>query len=643
MNKYSLSKLALLVGAMLSPGLSATQATQPPVVSLPAVSSAERSKPNVVFIVVDDLGWRDLGCYGSTFYETPHVDALADSAMRFTDAYAANPTCSPTRSSILTGQYPMRTGYTAPAGHQKGKHHHGIRTKEKPDVRAAGPTSLNYLAADYYTLGEAMKDAGYATAFLGKWHLGYAPSIPENNGFDHVVGGREHPGPPGTNPKRKFFPPWDADTLPKDVPADTHIDDYIAEQAVDYIAAHKDEPFFMCFWPYSVHAPFQSKPELIQKWQQRVDLDNPQHGATMAAMVEVMDTAVGEVLDALEANGVADNTIVIFTSDNGGNMYNNVDGTTATNNTPLRSGKGNNYEGGVRIPLIVRWPGVTEAGSVNESVISTVDHYPALLEMLGMAQRPEDHKDGVSYVPALQGELFDRGPTICDWSHHIYQTNNLPNTSIREGEWKLLRFWFDRSTTLTAGNADGSHRYELYQLSNDIGESRDLAAEYPERVDAMAKRLDAYYAETGSLQPRPNEAYNGRTLGVWVLDEDGGTGMVKRGNLVLQSKVDNYAASTRVIPWVVGEANFEFDARATGRSELAVQWKSRAQDSYDPATRQEVLQLGRDWQTYRVPMTFKATLNGMRLILPKAGSAVEIRNARVLTKTGTQMMGYQFH
>ena len=159
----------------------------------------------------------------------------------------------------------------------------------------------------------------------------------------------------------------------------------------------------------------------------------------------------------------------------------------------------------------------------------------------------------------------------------------------------------------------------------------------------MAKRLDAYYAETGSLQPRPNADYNGRTLGVWVLDEDGGTGMVKRGNLVLQSKVDNYAASTRVIPWVVGEANFEFDARATGRSELAVQWKSRAQDSYDPATRQEVLQLGRDWQTYRVPMTFKATLNGMRLILPKAGSAVEIRNARVLTKTGTQMMGYQFH
>ncbi|MGZ0656370.1 sulfatase [Coraliomargarita sp. W4R72] len=606
------------------------------IVAVLCVCAAQKSQPNVVFIVVDDLGWRDLGCYGSTFYETPNVDAFAQTAMRFTDAYAANPTCSPTRSSILTGQYPVRTGFTAPSGHQPGLLRHATRSTQKPDVRAAGPTSLNFLAAEYYTLGEAMKDAGYATAFLGKWHLGYAPSIPENNGFDYVVGGREHPGPPGMDNTRKFFPPWDADTLPKDVAPDTHIDDYIAEQAVNYIASHREEPFFMCFWPYSVHSPFQSKPELIEQWQQRVDLNNPQHDATMAAMVEVMDTAVGRVMDALEANGIADNTIVIFTSDNGGNMYNNVDGTTATNNAPLRSGKGNNYEGGVRVPLMIRWPGVTEAGSTNRSVISSVDHYPAILEMLRMSARPQDHKDGVSYVPALQGQTFDRGPTICDWTHHIYQTNNLPNTSVRMGEWKLLRFWFD--------NADGSHRYELYDLSNDIGESQDLAAAYPERVDVMAQQLDAYYAKTGALQPNPNKLYNGHTLGVWVIDAEGGSAMVQAGNLILKSTTVGFGASTRVVPWAQEAASFEFEARAlSGSCDLAVQWKSRAEDAYDASTRQEVVRVERDWQRYRVPLAYKSILNGLRMGLAQEDSEVEIREARVLTKTGTQMMGYTFH
>jgi len=420
-------------------------------------------KPNVVFILIDDLGWADLSCYGSTFYETPHIDRFASSGMRFTDAYAANPTCSPTRSSILTGQYPVRTGFTVPSGHVKGISRHEQRSKNLPDVRASSPSSVNFLSPDYYTLGEAFKDAGYSTAFLGKWHLGCAPHFPEENGFDFVVGGREHAGPPGKDGRRKFFPPWDADTLPDDVPPDTHIDDYLADRAVEYIGAHKNEPFFMCFWAYDVHAPIQSKPELVEKWRKKVDLNNPQHGPTMAAMIEVMDESVGRVLEALDRYGIADNTIVIFTSDNGGNMYDTADETTATNNDPLRSGKGNNYEGGVRIPLIVRWPGVTAPGSVNHSVVSTVDHYPALLEMSGLPLRPEDHIDGVSYVPALRGKPFDRGPTICDWSHHIPHTHNLPNTSIRIGEWKLLRFWFD--------NADGSDRYELYNLAGDIGEA----------------------------------------------------------------------------------------------------------------------------------------------------------------------------
>ncbi|QHI69951.1 sulfatase [Tichowtungia aerotolerans] len=600
--------------------------------SVNSFGSEVYSRPNVLFIVVDDLGWRDLGCYGSTFYESPHIDALASSSMLFTDAYAANPTCSPTRSSILTGQYPVRTGFTAPSGHQKGVHLHAPRAKHLPDVRAVSPSSVNFLSPDYYTLSEAFQDAGYSTAFLGKWHLGSAPHFPEEHGFEFVVGGREHAGPPGRDGTRKFFPPWSADTLPDDISPDTHIDDYLADRAVEYIDSHSHEPFFMCFWTYNVHAPIQSKPELVEKWRKKAGLNNPQHGPTMAAMIEVMDESVGRVLDALENNGIADNTIVIFTSDNGGNMYNTADGTAATNNEPLRSGKGNNYEGGVRIPLIVRWPGVTLPGSVSHSVVSTVDHYPALLEMVGLPLRPKDHIDGVSYVAALKGEPFEREALICDWSHHICQTHNLPNTSIREGNWKLLRFWFD--------NPDGSHRYELYNLADDIGESRDQSASFPERVQAMSEKLDAFYEQSGALKPLKNPAYNGRTIDVWGYDEKG-DGHVSESAMVLKAECPGFTVSTRCVPWAESCAVFEFEARSRNQASVNIQWKSRTEDQFD-ASRSRDVAVPENWKTFRVQMDYQSVLRGLRIVFEKPGDLLEIRNARMLSPDGTQMMSYEF-
>ena len=593
------------------------------------VSAAKQ--PNVLFIMADDLGWRDTACYGSTFYKTPNVDRLAATGMCFTDAYSANPLCSPTRSSILTGCYPARTGFTAASGHVRAHSDYKETFAAGPDERAAGPTSVNELSTDYFTLGKAMKKAGYATSFFGKWHMGYRPCIPENHGFETVVGGRADPGPPGPG---RYFPPWNNDTLQPNPPAGTHVDDYIGEKAAKWIAENKDHPFFMCFWMYDVHAPFQCKQELIDKWKKRVDPENPQHCPTMAAMVEMMDTTAGRILDALKKNGLDDNTIVIFTSDNGGNMYDVADGTTPTCNLPLRSGKGNNYEGGVRIPLIVRWPGHTAPGSVNPSVISTVDHYPSILEMTGQKLRPQDHKDGVSYVPALEGKPFDRGPTLCDFTHFVPATMNIPNTWVRSGDWKLLKFWFD--------GADQQTRYELYNLKDDIGETKNLATQYPEKVQAMAAVLDSYYKKTGVLKPNRNTAYKGRTVGVWSATGKGSLS-AKDGALVLEAAQPQFDTRTRVTPSLVNSAWIEFDARSGKGNIISVQWTSQSKPKFGVPERNVARALSKDWKTFRVKMDFPGRIKDVRFVLSNDGDVAELRNVRLLTPDGSVITKYEFY
>ncbi len=594
-----------------------------------AISLTAAEKPNVLFILVDDLGWRDTAVYGSTFFETPNIDALARSGMLFTDAYAANPLCSPTRASILTGQYPLRHGLTTASGHVPEIEQHKERFQGHEEIRGCGPSSLNYLDPKHFTLGKAMKAAGYATGFFGKWHMGTEPNYwPENHGFDYVKGGRAHPGPPGTNPARKFYPPWNCDTLAPYPSTDTHVDDFITDLAIDYMKQQKQagKPFFVCYWAYSVHAPFQSKPELIEKWKKKADPKNPQHSPTMAAMIEVLDTNVGRLTKFLKENGLDENTIVIFTADNGGNMYDTVDGTTPTNNHPLRNGKGNNYEGGVRVPLIVRCPGVSIPGSVNASVISSVDHYPAILEMTGQELRPADHKDGVSYVTALQGKPFDRGPTLCDMPHAVPATYNIPNTFVRMGEWKMYRFWHDNPV-------DQSHRHELYNLHTDISETNDLSVTEPERLKAMSAVLDKYYQETGVLGYHPNRKYNKRSVGSWFPVSGDGSLTAKDGRLLIHAEKPGYAITTRVLPPGGKDGFLVFEARSSSNTPLTLAGPGKGQ-TISPTE---------SWQEYALSGS-QVFINGKTFLvtLARAGE-VELRHARVTTADKTEMMRYTFY
>lgn len=498
---------------------------------------ANGSRPkNLVFILADDLGWMDSEPYGSSFYQTPNINRIAAKGVRFTDAYSASPLCSPTRASILTGRNPGRLHFTMPTGHEIVEVLEGSESNSAPpDQRAACPNPINRLHLNYRTLGQDLKDAGYQTALMGKWHLGHAPHIPENFGFDKVVGGRHHSGPPTPG---NFFAPWDCDTLPN-VADGTHITDALGDEAVKFIEEKKNDPFFLCLWLYDVHAPFQSKPELKEKYQKRVDPTQKQRNPNMGAMVDILDQNVGKVLDALEQLQLEEDTIVVFTSDNGGNMYDVVEGTYPTSNYPLRSGKGNNYEGGVRIPLIVNWPGSTESQTINDSVVSTVDFYPTFLEMLDLPAAPQAHIDGTSFAPALRGEPHDRGPLFSHFPHFVPATMNLPNTSVRLGDWKLYRFFHD--------NHDASHRFELYNLREDIGETCNLADSRPDRVAQLDALIEQNLTESNCLLPRPNSKFRGNVTGVWIGNDDANISS-HQGSLQLLCKGKSPSISTRVTP-----------------------------------------------------------------------------------------------
>ena len=452
---------------------------------LVALSSAvgaqtAESKPNVVLILADDLGWSDTTLFGTTkFYKTPNIERLAQRGMTFTRAYSSSPLCSPTRASVLTGLSPARHGITSPNCHLPKVVLKATEVTIGPPNRFSTiPDSVSRLDTSYYTLAEMFQDNGYATGHFGKWHLGAEPYSPLEHGFDVDV--PHHPGP---GPAGSYVAPWkfkDFDHDP-DIP-DEHIEDRMAKEAVAFMEQHQDEPFFLNYWMFSVHAPFDAKQALIDEYRKQVDPNDPQRSPTYAAMIESMDDAVGTLLDTLDRLKIADNTIIIFASDNGGNMYNEVDGTTATSNAPLRGGKATMYEGGVRGPAIVVQPGTIEAGSRSDEIIQSSDFYPTLLEMLSIKPQPNQKFDGVSIVPALQGKslsreaiftYFPHAPGVPDWLP--------PSVSVHQGDWKLIRIFH--------GGENGKHRYKLFNLKEDIGEQNDLARAFPERV-AATRRAD---------------------------------------------------------------------------------------------------------------------------------------------------------
>jgi arylsulfatase A-like enzyme len=457
--------------------------------------SAQR--PNFILILADDLGWADTTLYGHTqFYQTPNVERLARRGMTFTHAYSASPLCSPTRASILTGLSPARIGLTTPACHLP-----QVVLEATPGQRAAagskaiGPNTVTRLKTEYYTLAEALHDTGYATGHFGKWHLGREPYSPLEHGFDVDVPHWAGPGPAGSYVAPWKFPDFDPDT------PNEHIEDRMAQEAVAFMEKHKDEPFLLNYWMFSVHAPFDAKQSLIEKHRARVDPKDAQRSPTYAAMVESMDDAVGTLLDTLDRLDIADRTIVVFFSDNGGNMYNEVDDTTPTSNRPLRGGKATMFEGGVRVPCVVIWPDVVAGGTRSDAVVESSDFCPTLLEMLGLKPREGQQFDGVSIVPALKSQPLIRKPIFTYFPHNPPVPDWLPpSVAVHQDDWKLIRIFH--------GGEDGAHRWKLFNLSNDIGEKNDLAACEPRRVKELDALIDQFLSDTQAVVPVPNPNFD---------------------------------------------------------------------------------------------------------------------------------------
>lgn len=453
------------------------------------VHAQTTENPNVVFILVDDLGWMDISANGSTFYETPNIDQLAKEGIRFTKAYAASPICSPTRASILTGKNPARIDLTQWIG---------------------GPGNPNYLRnlpLEEVLFPELLQDAGYKTAFMGKWHLnnvaGEETFWPDKQGFDVNVAGHFRGG---LYIKNKYFSPWNIPNL-ENGPEGEYMTDRLASEAVKFIENSAKDPFLLYFSLYSVHAPFEAPADRVAKYEKkksalaltdeerfaeetnakkpftyRIKQDHP----TYAAMVESMDMAVGSILDKLKEKGVADNTVVIFFSDNGG--LSTSEG-IPTANTPLRAGKGWLYEGGIREPAIIKWPGTIKPGSVSDATITSMDFYPTILEMTGQPLRPDLHIDGKSLVPLLKGKANKmHEATYYHYPHRSNQKGS-PSSAIIDGDYKLIVFL-------------NENRFELYNLKTNISETQNLATELPELTAHLYKKLYEWWDEVDAKFPK---------------------------------------------------------------------------------------------------------------------------------------------
>ena len=460
-------------------------------------SCADEQPLNVVFILADDLGWADTTLYGHTsLYKTPNLARLAQRGMVFNRAYANSPLCSPTRASILTGQTPARHGSTAPV------HHTGeVRLKASvsksapPGNKALQTDSVTRLDTAFPTLGKLLKQAGYATGHFGKWHLGPEPYSPLEHGFDVDLPHHSGPGPAGS-----FVAPWKFKRFKANYPKE-HIEDRMAQEAVTWMKSVKTKPFLMHYWQFSVHAPFDAKQALIDRYRKEIDPDDPQRSPTYAAMVHSLDDAVGTLLDAVDAAGIADRTAIVFTSDNGGNMYNEVDGTTPTSNAPLRGGKATLFEGGIRVPCVVVWPGVTKPGSRSDEIIQASDFYTTILSQLKVPM-PGDHVvDGIDLTPALRGGSLDRQGIFTYFPHSPPVPDWLPPAmSIHSGDWKLIRLFHQ--------GKEGAHDYLLYNLKSDIGECNNVAADHPETVATLDRMMESYIHEADVVIPRPNPAFD---------------------------------------------------------------------------------------------------------------------------------------
>jgi len=447
---------------------------------------AAQPLPNIVLILIDDLGARDLGCYGSKYYQTPNIDTLAAEGVRFTDAYAACNVCSPTRAAVMTGKYPARLLLTQwlPDGRWSPKHH---RMKEG--------RYLGNLPLEEITIAESLREVGYRTGFMGKWHLGTETYYyPEHQGFDVNVAGRDY-GAPGSY----FYPfeggwkiPTTGKVLHKQAPLPGKPGDYLVDRLSDeaekFIRSQDDHPFFLMLSHYAVHTPLQGKPEKVARYA-AVPEKQQQGKPAYAAMVESVDESVGRVLQALKEKGLIQRTLVIFASDNGGVVQ-------STDNAPFRAGKGTNFEGGIRTPLIISMPGRFPPAVVETPVIST-DLYPTILAVAGLPLRPYQHLDGENLLPTLtNGAALQRQAIFWHYPHYNQHAQNFPAGAIRAGDWKLIENF-------------ETGELSLYNLARDLGETTNLAESEPQRAAALHAQLKAWRADVGADPMRPNPEYQG--------------------------------------------------------------------------------------------------------------------------------------
>ena len=466
------------------------------VVLILSVSSLAQKRPNIVLIMADDLGGRDLPVYGNKYNEAPNIDKLAKQGMVFSSAYAA-PVCSPTRASILSGQYPARVGiFDFIPGHWR------------PYEAVTVPVhQVQHLPDDIFTLGDAMQAAGYKTGYFGKWHLGDdTEHLPNARGYNkaHMYAGGGFYNP-------KFLPEYTA-------PEKERLSEVLTDMGLEFIKENKKEPFFLFISHYDVHVQLDADRDIINKYLAKEKDPDYACNAVYAAMIEHIDNSVGDLMKAVEELGLANNTVFIFFSDNGGvdNRFDNIPllgGESmdvypedhplqyiATSNAPLRAGKGTVYEGGVRVPLIVRWPGKVKPASKSEAIVSSVDFYPTFIE-LAKGEKPKNQiLDGVSMLPALTENNFDPEREV--FNHYPVYHHEQPMSAVRKGDWKIVE-------NLVSGE------FELYNLKYDVNEMTDLKFSYPEKLEEMKGALKKWQQETEAQMPIPNTAFNAAKRYEW--------------------------------------------------------------------------------------------------------------------------------
>lgn len=628
---------------------------------LPGFGQAAQ-RPNIVLFLVDDMGWMDSSAYGSQYYETPHMERLAKQSMRFTNAYAL-PLCSPCRASILTGQYSSRHGVTSASGHRPPADPGTSRYAEKaaPTRKLIYADSRNYLDPELVTIAEVLREAGYRTGHFGKWHLGLMPRHwPETQGFETTWHCAPDPGPPS------YFSPYDVhpDGRPTgrhkvgnitDGPEGEYITDRITDEALKFIETHKDEPFFLNLWQYGVHGPWGHKEAYTREFAKKKDPRGQQRNPIMASMLKSVDDSLGRLMAKLDDLGLADNTLLIFYSDNGGNIHSNTPDSRQmrnikpghpkydfvldwkkwagpeppTNNHPLREGKGRIYEGGQRVPLMVRWPGRIQPGATTDALVGPIDLYPTILEALALGKPAKHIVDGVSFLPVLEGKSGSVRDTLFCWFPHI-----IPAVSVRQGDWKLIRRF--------EPHPQYPETRELYNLGRDIGETENLAPRMPGKVKQLDALIDRFIQDTGALAPKPNPAYKPAAARA---QRSPASGLVPKlcrmslidGALRIEGEKPNPFLGTAQVKHN-GPMTLNLRLRGTLGGPGRILWKTADQDGFprEGQTVNYTLNPGNNWQDISLELPVKGRTAIVRLYLPAVQAPVDIQSIRYFSPNAGQ-------